>query len=149
MVVKELISDRNFVKILLIVLIAISIYSFAPHWIKADVASLKTEDLFTNLRYLIGGPSDMASEITVISILGVRLFDRLGTILFGAAQDFWRAAFAPFLVFIALIMLVTAVGIGVATRNPKRFAFGVSYLLLPFYVIFKDPKFGLEFLKNL
>lgn len=76
-------------------------------------------------------------EMTVISILGVSFFNTLGAFLFGEARDFWRAGFAPFLVFIALIVLVTIVGIGVATRNPKRFAFGVAYLLLPLYVIFK------------
>lgn len=76
-------------------------------------------------------------ELAVIAILAVSLYETLGTLLQGETHDFWTASLFPFLALMILIIVVTIGGIGVATRNPQRFAYGMSYLLLPLYLIFK------------
>ncbi len=68
MVVKELLRDKIFLKILLIILAVLSVYCFAPYWIKADIASLKTEDLFTSLIYSFRGPSERLDDMVIVSI---------------------------------------------------------------------------------
>jgi CBS domain containing-hemolysin-like protein len=76
-------------------------------------------------------------ELMLIAILALLLHHSLGAIMFAGAVDFWRSSLLPFLVFVIIAAMVSVAGVGVATIDPRRYAFVVSYPLLPIYLLFK------------
>ncbi len=83
-----------------------------------------------------------ALEVVILPIIAIILFPILRDSLFGVEREFWMANLVPFLVIIALVAAVSVTGIGISTRNPRRFAFVSSYPLLPLYLVFR-PLTGL------
>ncbi|MCK4235683.1 MAG: HlyC/CorC family transporter, partial [Candidatus Krumholzibacteria bacterium] len=82
-------------------------------------------------------------ELVIVSVIAIWLSLAPGG--GGYGRGFWFSIFLPFVAVVASLAVVTVGGLGLASRNPERFAFIISYPLFPFYLLFR-PLAGL-FLK--
>ena len=76
-------------------------------------------------------------EATLLIVISIYLFGDLSSYISGGRGGFLLAVLVPFLVILLLVLLVSVVGLGVATRSPRNFAYAISYPFLPLYLLFR------------
>jgi putative hemolysin len=79
----------------------------------------------------------LALEAALLVIIAIDLFGDLSAYISGGSGGFLLGALVPFVVIVLLVLLVSIAGVGVATRNPRNFAYVVSYPFLPIYMLFR------------
>ena len=79
----------------------------------------------------------IALEATLLIVITIDLFGELSYYISGGTGGFILGALVPFVVILSLVLLVSIAGLGVATRNPRNFAYLVSYPFLPLYMLFR------------
>ena len=79
----------------------------------------------------------IALEATLLIVITIDLFGELSYHISGGTGGFILGALVPFVVILSLVLLVSIAGLGVATRNPRNFAYLVSYPFLPLYMLFR------------
>ena len=79
----------------------------------------------------------IALEATLLIVITIDLFGDLSFYISGGTGGFILGALVPFVVILSLVLLVSIAGLGVATRNPRNFAYLVSYPFLPLYMLFR------------
>ncbi|UCF05626.1 MAG: HlyC/CorC family transporter [bacterium] len=72
--------------------------------------------------------------LPVIVVYAVPVLSRL---LFHGEGGFWLNRFVPFFVVVVLVLVVSVMGVGFASMNPRRFAYLFSYPFFPLYLIFR------------
>lgn len=72
-------------------------------------------------------------EVAVTAVFSIQLFQLLGSVLSGRGTGIWFSnMILP--VVVLVVFLLTLAGFGLSSINPKRFAFILSYPLVPLYL---------------
>lgn len=76
-------------------------------------------------------------EAALLVLITIDIFGDLSSYISGGSGGFLLGVLAPFAVVVFIVLAVAIGGLGVATRNPRNFAYAVSYPFLPLYVVFR------------
>jgi putative hemolysin len=76
-------------------------------------------------------------EAALLTVIAIDLFTTLSRYMAGGEAGFLLSGLVPLLITILLVLLVSIIGLGVATRSPRMFSYIASYVFLPVYVLFR------------
>ena len=76
-------------------------------------------------------------EAFLVPLIVIYVSPVLARYLFPGAAGLWPGGVIPFFITIALVIFVSASGLGFASMNPQRYAYLFSYLFLPFHLLLR------------